>query len=105
MENNKNETYYFPDQHVVVAYEYDGFDQARAMGIFLTDADETFTKQELLGYFDEVDPAFLIATGIPDVGEVTRNNYHSKLSDFILDLYEKGVDDTDVKYYIPSTLH
>lgn len=105
MENNQNETYYFPDQHVVVAYEYDGFNQERAAGIFLTDADEEFTKQELLGYFDEVCPAYLVATGIPDVGEVTRNNYHSKLSDFILDLYEKGVDEQDVKYYIPLTLH
>lgn len=104
MENN-NETYYFPDQHVVVAYEYDGFNQIQAAGIFLTDGDETFTKAELLGYFEEVCPAYLIATGIPDVGEVTRNNYHSKLSDFILDLYEKGVAEQDVKYYIPLTLH
>ena len=104
MENN-NETYYFPDQHVVVAYEYDGFNQIQAAGIFLTDGDETFTKEELLGYFEEVCPAYLVATGIPDVGEVTRNNYHSKLSDFILDLYEKGVDEQDVKYYIPLTLH
>ena len=104
MENNKNETYYFPDQYVVVAYEYDGFKE-RAAGIFLADANEEFTKQELLGYFDEVNPAYLIATGIPDVGEVTRNNYHSKLSDFIIDLYTDGVDEQDIKYYIPVTLH
>jgi len=96
-----NESYYFPDQYLVVAYNYYG----QASGIFMTYPNETYSKQELLDYFEEAQPAYLIAAEVPDVGEVTQNNFHSKLSEFIEDLYENSLDEADVKYYIPSTLH
>jgi len=96
-----NDTYYFSDHHVVVAYDYAGLPS----GIFMTYPDETFTKQELLGYFHAVDPAYLIAAEVPEVEGLNHNNFHSKLSDFIADLYENNLDELDIKYYIPSTLH
>ena len=101
MENNKNESYYFPEHHVIVAYDFEG----EPTGIFMTYPDETFSRQELLGYFQDVHPSYLIAAEVPEVDGLTKNNYHSKLSDFIMDIYENSLDDLDIKYYIPSTLH
>ena len=98
MENNQNETYYFPDQHIIVAFGVNDFGVAQASGIFLTDPDQAFTRQELLGYFHECEPAYLIAAEIPEVeGDVTETNYRSKLSDFIMDLYENSLDDLEIK--------
>jgi len=96
-----NDSYYFSDHHVVVAYDYTG----QATGIFMTYPDETFTKKELLDYFGAVNPAYLVAAEVPEVEGLTQNNFHSKLSDFIADLYENSLDELSVKYYIPSTLH
>jgi hypothetical protein len=101
MENNKNETYYFPDQYVVVAYD----NTERAAGIFLTSPNEAFTKEELFGYFGDVNPLYLVAAELPEVEGLTRNNYHSKIPDFITDLYENNLDELDILYYIPVTLH
>lgn len=103
--NNDSTTYYFPDQYLVVAYALDEAGKERPAGIFLTHPDETFTKQELLGYFKEVKPLYLIAAEIPEIKGLTMNNYHSKLSDLISDIYEKNLDDLDIRYYIPTTIH
>ncbi len=103
--NNNNNTYYFPDQYLVVAYAVDELGEERPAGVFLTHPDETFTKEELLGYFREIDPLYLIAAELPEIEGLTRNNYQSKLSDLISDIYEKNIDDLDIRYYIPTTIH
>lgn len=103
--NNDSTTYYFPDQYLVVAYTLDEVGKERPAGIFLTHPDETFTKQELLGYFKEVNPLYLIAAEVPEIEGLTANNYRSKLSDLIADIYEQNLDDLEIRYYIPTTLH
>ena len=103
--NNDSTTYYFPDQYLVVAYALDEAGKERPAGIFLTHPDETFTKQELLGYFREVEPLYLIAAEVPEIDGLTSNNYQSKLSDLISDIYEQNLDDLEIRYYIPTTLH
>ncbi len=103
--NNDRTTYYFPDQYLVVAYALDEAGEERPAGIFLTHPDETFTKKELLGYFREVEPLYLIAAEIPEIDGLTANNYQSKLSDLISDIYEQNLDDLEIRYYIPTTLH
>lgn len=101
-----SETYYFPENHLVVAYENDGFGGGdRIAGLFMTHAGETFTKHELLAYFDQVQPSYLIATEVPEVEGLNMNNFHSLLSDLIVDLTENNLDNIDIRYYIPRTLH
>lgn len=100
------ETYYFPDSHLIVAYESDGLEGGdRIAGLFMTYADETFTRDELLAHFENVQPAYLIAMEVPDVEGLTMNNFHSLLSDLIIDLTDNNLENLDIRYYIPRTLH
>ena len=98
------ESYYFPENHLIVAYENDGTGD-RIAGLFMTYADETFTREELLSYFESVQPSYLIATVVPEIEGLTMNNFHSLLSDLIVDLTENNLDNIDIRYYIPRTLH
>jgi hypothetical protein len=101
-----SEVYYFPENHLIVAYESDGFgNEDRIAGLFMTHAGETFTKDELLSYFSGVQATYLIATEIPETEGLTMNNFHSLLSELIEDLADNNLDNIDIRYYIPRTLH
>lgn len=95
-----NPEYYFSEEKLIVAYA-----GAQFAGIFITYPDETFTKDELLEFFQDVSPTYLIAAKLPEVENLTPQNYHSKLSDLIVDLCENDTSGLDVEYYIPKTLH
>lgn len=96
----KQQTYYFDKQSLIVAYKNNIF-----AGLILTDADETFTKKELMKFFEDANPTYLIAANLPDVGELTPDNYYSKLTDLISELHENNQSNLDVNYYIPHILH
>ena len=88
-------------QNLVVAYDYaDNF-----AGIFLTYTDEEHSPSELLDYFGEVRPNYLIVAEIPNVDGLTPENYIARLEGLIDDLRENDTSGLEIEYYIPKTLH
>lgn len=96
----KQQTFYFDEQSLIIAYHNDIF-----AGLVLAYAGETFTKTELLGFFEGTNPTYLISANLPDVGMLTPGNYQSKLTNLITELCENNQSNLDVNYYIPTTLH
>jgi len=95
-----NEQYYFDEERLIIAYNNDQF-----AGIFVTYPNETFTKRELLDFFRESNPTYLIAAKLPEVEDITPENYRSKLSHLIEELCVNDQTGLDVEFYIPRTLH
>lgn len=95
-----NEQYHFDEECLIIAYNDDQF-----AGIFVAHPDETFTKRELLSIFRESNPTYLIAAKLPEMDNVTPENYLSKLSHLIEKLSVNDQTDLDVEFYIPRTLH
>lgn len=92
--------YHFNEEHLIVAYNNDQF-----AGIFVTYPDESFTKRELLDFFRESNPTYLIAAKLPAIDNITPENYRSKLSHLIENLCINDQSGLDVEFYIPRTLH
>jgi len=95
-----NERYHFDEEHLIIAYNNDQF-----AGIFVTYPDESFTKRELLNFFQESNPTYLIAAKMPEIDDITPENYRSKLSHLIEELCANDQTGLDVEFYIPRTLH
>jgi hypothetical protein len=88
-------------EHLIVAYDYaDNF-----AGIFITYSDEDYSSSELLDYFGDMSPNYLIVAEIPDVEGLTPDNYITRLENLIDDLRHNDTSSLGIKYYIPNTLH
>lgn len=95
-----NERYHFDEERLIIAYNNDQF-----AGVFVTYPDESFTKRELMGFFRETNPTYLIAAKMPEMNDISDDNYHAKLSKLIEELCVNDQTNLDVEYYIPGTLH
>jgi len=88
-------------EHLVVAYDYAN----NFAGIFITFTDEDYSSSELLDYFEEMSPNYLIVAEIPDIDGLTPENYITRLENLIDDLRQNDTSGLDIEYYIPNTLH
>ena len=102
----KDEVFHFDSQHIVVAYVYDeGAQKELVGGVFITYPQESFTKKDLLDYFFQINPSYLVAVKVPNVEGLTMENYQIKLEDILTRLYDNKLDELDINYYIPATVH
>ncbi len=101
--------YHFDEERLIIAYNHNEF-----AGIFVTYPNESFTKRELLNFFEGTNPTYLIAAKLPNIDGINPydthsiedfNNYHSKLSHLIEKLCVNDQTGLDVEFYIPRTLH
>ena len=94
--------YHFDEERLIIAYNHNEF-----AGIFVTYPNESFTKRELLNFFEGTNPTYLIAAKLPEMDndDITPENYRSKLSHLIEELCVNDQTGLDVEFYIPRTLH
>lgn len=103
---SKNETFYFDEQHIIVAYVYDEATQEdHASGIFVTFPGEEFSKKDLMDYFYEVNPSHLVAIELEYDESLSMENFTEKLGDLMEQLKVGDFTDLTVNYYIPATIH
>lgn len=97
----EQKTFYFDKQSIIVAYKDNVF-----AGLIVMYPGKTFTKTELLDFFEDTHPTYLIAADLPELNEeITPNNYYTKFTDLICELCKNNQSNLDVNYYIPRTLH
>ena len=99
----EDKSYHFEHEQLIVA-----FDQAdQFAGIFVTRSDEEISKSELLDFFYDRPPNYLIVAELPQVDdeELTAENYLTVLEDLVEDLRKNDISSLDIEYYIPKTIH
>lgn len=99
----EDKSYHFEHEQLIVA-----FDQSNNFaGIFVTRSDEEISKSELLDYFYDRPPNYLIVAELPHVDdeELTAENYLTVLEDLVEDLRKNDISGLDIEYYIPKTIH
>ena len=96
-----NQEFYFEQQSIVFAYSGDHF-----AGVLVTYPGESFTKKELLDYFEEAEPDYLVAANL---AEWFYTGDEDEVKDRIQMLIEMAMEgDTShlsVLYHIPKHLH
>lgn len=93
--------FYFEEQGIIFAYNGDAF-----AGVLVTYPGESFSKNELMNYFEEADADYLIAANL---SEWFYSGDEEQVQQRIQMLVEMAMDgDTDhlnILYRIPKHLH
>ena len=92
--------YHFEEQHLILAYQNE-----RPVGVFITYSGESFTKDELLDYFEEAAPTHLVAKPMPaQYGKAETMEDLLKIQEEIAANIE-DVEQSEDAIIIPKTLH
>lgn len=98
---NNEQEFYFKDQGIIFAYAGNNF-----AGVLVTNPDETFTKTELMDYFEDANADYLVAANLSEWFYSGSEDEVQERLEFLIDLASNG-DTTHLKilYRIPKHLH
>lgn len=100
MNQDLENEYYFSQQGIIFAYQ-----EGKFAGVFVTEADESFTREELLECFED-SADYLVAA---DLSEWAMVNSEEELQERLHFLIERAMagdhSHLTIMYHIPKTVH
>lgn len=98
---SESNQFYFDSQGIILGYDREGY----FCGVFVTEPEETFTKDELFAdCFDNI-AEYLIAADLSEWAFGTTEQVQSRIQHIIEQAIDGDVSLLTIKYHIPKTIH